>query len=550
MCDSIDCVMLTACGRDHALAVVAGPALPRHVLRREHPRLLDQLLVEMAVGAFERADEGALLGPALPMLRFLSRRLRRGWLWPDARPRFSRIPVISPAPWNRVSLPIGMTNRRVRSRSTISRVLVKRNSCGEDNAAADSAFRQEHLSIEQGDRPVAEGRNMVFQDDAHGNADCSAARAGWSLAALPIATAAAQSLAEFYKGKTVDLYIGYSVGGGYDLYARMIARHLGKHIPGNPTVVPKNMEGAGSLRLANWLYNVAPKDGTAFGIIGRGTAFDPLLGQQGARNSTAPSSPGSAAPTTKSASASPGRPAASPSSTDLLTKELVVGGTSASADTDQFPTISTACSAPRFKIVTGYPGGNEVGLAMERGEVQGRCGWSWSSVKSTHQKWLDEKKIIRPGAARARQAPRPAGRAADHRSRQDRRAAADPQADLRPAGDGPAVPGAAGLPPDRAAALRQAFMATMKDKEFLAEAERGEDRDHAGLGRRGRTIGDRGLPDSAGGRRQGRRAGEVNWHRVPVYPVLPPSRILRDRYGRCHRNDTECGNQGAPNEGG
>src|SRR6476619_1158745 len=90
--------------------------------------------------------------------------------------------------------------------------------------------------------------------------------------------APAQSVADFYKGKNVDLYIGYSVGGAYDLYARYLARHMGKHIPGNPNVVPKNMEGAGSLRLANWLYNVGPKDGTLFGIIGRGTGFDPILG--------------------------------------------------------------------------------------------------------------------------------------------------------------------------------------------------------------------------------------------------------------------------------
>src|SRR5258707_10504648 len=96
-------------------------------------------------------------------------------------------------------------------------------------------------------------------------------------------SAAAQSPAEFYKGKTVDMMIGYSVGGGYDVYARVIARHLGKHIPGNPMVTPKNMEGAGSLRLANWLYNVGPKNGTALGTIGRGTAFDPLLGSKGAQ---------------------------------------------------------------------------------------------------------------------------------------------------------------------------------------------------------------------------------------------------------------------------
>src|SRR5499427_7059022 len=96
-------------------------------------------------------------------------------------------------------------------------------------------------------------------------------------------TAHAQSPAEFYKGRNVELYIGYSVGGAYDLYARVLARHLGKHIPGSPSIVAKNMEGAGSLRLANWLYNVAPKDGTAFGTIGRGTGFDPLFGHRGAQ---------------------------------------------------------------------------------------------------------------------------------------------------------------------------------------------------------------------------------------------------------------------------
>src|SRR5829696_6412973 len=93
----------------------------------------------------------------------------------------------------------------------------------------------------------------------------------------------AQADAEIYKGKTLDLYIGYSAGGGYDVYGRLVARHIGKHLPGKPSVVPKNMEGAGSLRLANWLAKVAPKDGTAFGIISRSTAFDPLFGYPGAQ---------------------------------------------------------------------------------------------------------------------------------------------------------------------------------------------------------------------------------------------------------------------------
>src|SRR5437660_12380500 len=90
---------------------------------------------------------------------------------------------------------------------------------------------------------------------------------------LPCCNVCAQETADFYRCKTIEIYINVSVGGGYDLYARMVARHLGKHIPGNPTIFPKNMEGAGGMRLANWLYNVAPKDGTALGAVARATAF-------------------------------------------------------------------------------------------------------------------------------------------------------------------------------------------------------------------------------------------------------------------------------------
>jgi tripartite-type tricarboxylate transporter receptor subunit TctC len=99
-----------------------------------------------------------------------------------------------------------------------------------------------------------------------------------ALVGLSLMPALAQGPAQFYQGSNVDLYVGYSPGGGYDVYARALARHLSRHVPGHPTIVPKNMPGAGSLVLANWLYNVAPRDGSAFGMIGRGTGFDPLLG--------------------------------------------------------------------------------------------------------------------------------------------------------------------------------------------------------------------------------------------------------------------------------
>src|SRR4051812_15603460 len=207
------------------------------------------------------------------------------------------------------------------------------------------------------------------------------------------APARAQSPVDFYKGKNIDIMIGYSVGGGYDVYARLIARHLGKHIPGNPTVTPKNMEGAGSLRLANWLYNVAPKDGTVLGTIGRGTGFDPLLGHKTARFEGPKFNwIGSANDEVSVCVVWNGRSKVAKFE-DLLTNELTVGGTGAAADTDQFPRIINGVLATKMKIVTGYPGGNDVNLAMERGEVDGRCGWSWSSVKSTRGSWLTDKKM-------------------------------------------------------------------------------------------------------------------------------------------------------------
>jgi tripartite-type tricarboxylate transporter receptor subunit TctC len=291
------------------------------------------------------------------------------------------------------------------------------------------------------------------------------------LLVLSTALCHAQSPEDFYKGKTVELYIGYSVGGGYDLYARVLARHIGKFIPGHPTIVPKNMEGAGSLRLANWLYRVAPKDGTVFGIIGRGTAFDPVLGEPGAQfDGTKFSWIGSANDEVSVCVAWQGTGVTS--FEDLRTKEVTVGGTGVSADTDQFPRIINGVLGTKMRIVSGYPGGNDVVLAMERGEVQGRCGWSWSSVKSLHRDWIDEHKInILVQFALARHPDLPdvpliTDLAKDDEQRQELKLIFARQVMGRPYLAPP------GIPPDRAAALRQAFMDTMRDPEFLADAER------------------------------------------------------------------------------
>src|SRR5712691_5979353 len=202
----------------------------------------------------------------------------------------------------------------------------------------------------------------------------------------------AQTPAEFYRGKSVDLYVGTSVGGGYDAFARMLARHVSKYLPGSPTIVPKNMEGGGGMRLANYLSNVAPKDGTAFAIFNRGTAFDPLLGNKSAQfEATKLNWIGST--NDEVSICAMWHTTGVTTIAQTMTQELVVGATGPSGDTFQFPRITNGVLGTKFKIISGYPGGNDVDLAIERGEVQGRCGWSYTSVKSTRQHWLDRKWI-------------------------------------------------------------------------------------------------------------------------------------------------------------
>ena len=297
-----------------------------------------------------------------------------------------------------------------------------------------------------------------------------AAGAMISLALAQIGAAHAQSVADFYRGKSIDLDIGYSVGGGYDLYARLIAHRLSDHIPGNPKIVPKNMEGAGSLRLANYLYAAAPSDGTVIGATSRGAAFDPLLGETGARFDASKFSWIGSANNEVSvcvASASSGFAKFD----DLFDRQLTIGSTGAADDTYQFPALINAVLGTKFKIVTGYPGGNDVSLALERGEVQGRCGWSWSSIKTTRFNWVRNKRIIvlvqmsltkHPDLP---DVPLIMDLAKSAEQRQIFKMIFARQTMGRPYLAPPDVP------PDRLAALRQGFMDTMRDREFLADAE-------------------------------------------------------------------------------
>jgi len=285
------------------------------------------------------------------------------------------------------------------------------------------------------------------------------------------AAAQAQSPADFYKGKNVDLTIGYSAGGGYDVYARLLARHMGRFIPGNPAIVPKNMPGAGSLVLANWLYNVAPKDGTAFGTIGRGTAFDPLLGSTKAQFDAAKFNWLGSMNDEVSVCVS-WYTTGITSLEQVKHNELTVGGSGQAADTDQFPKVLNATIGTKFRLVTGYPGGNDVDLAMERGEVMGRCGWSWSSVVATHKSWIDEHKInvlVQLSLSKHPDLPN-VPLVMDLANNDEQRQIFKLVFARQPMGRPFLAP--PDVPSDRVSVLREAFMDTMKDGDFLAEAEK------------------------------------------------------------------------------
>jgi len=277
--------------------------------------------------------------------------------------------------------------------------------------------------------------------------------------------------ADFPKVKQVDLYIGYSVGGGYDIYARLLARHVGRYLPGRPTVVPKNMDGAGSLRLANWLYQAAPKDGTAFGTIGRGIAFDPLLGGQGAQFKATEFGWIGSANDEVSVCVAWAKTGITRFE-ELYSRELIVGGTGATADTDLFPRVMNGVLGTRFRLVSGYPGGNDITLAMERGEVDGRCGWSWSSVKTNHPQWVKDgtlKLLVQLSLAKHADLPS-VPLVMDLVKTEEQKALLRLVFARQVMGRPFLAP--PGVPKERVALLRKAFMETMQDKTFLAEAQK------------------------------------------------------------------------------
>jgi len=279
----------------------------------------------------------------------------------------------------------------------------------------------------------------------------------------------AQSVEEFYRGKTINLIIGYSVGGGYDLYGRLVSRHIGKHIPGRPSIVPQNMTGAGSLRAAQYIYSVAPKDGTVLGTFGRTIATTPLLtpatSQFDGTKFTWLGSVTNEVSTCITWHASPVK-----TWSDFLVKEVAMGGEGPGADPDVYALLYKNVFGAKVKLVTGYHGTNDTVLAMERGEVDGLCGLSWSTLKARHLRWMNEKKINIIIQAALRKQPELSDVPLASELTQDReklqilKLFLASQETARPFAAPPDIPA------DRKAALIRAFDATMKDPEFLAEA--------------------------------------------------------------------------------
>jgi tripartite-type tricarboxylate transporter receptor subunit TctC len=273
---------------------------------------------------------------------------------------------------------------------------------------------------------------------------------------------------DFYKDKRISVIVGSAPGGGYDTFARVVSRYWPEHIPGKPIFVIQNMAGAGSLLAANHIYNVSVKDGTVIGAMNPGIATDPLLSPDNAKfDARAFQWIGS--PLREIQTGLVWHTAPVQSLEDLKTKELLVAGSGGASEV--FPTVSQKILGLKFKVIAGYPGTKEGGLAMERGEVQGIGGTTWASVKATYGQWLADNKIkviVQYGLRKHPELP-DVPMLMDLPMTPEQREALTfvlARQDLgRPYVTAP------GVPADRVALLRKSFVETMKDPAFVKEAE-------------------------------------------------------------------------------
>ncbi len=286
--------------------------------------------------------------------------------------------------------------------------------------------------------------------------------------ALP---ARADAVADFYKGKAVTILVSSSAAGGYDTIARAVARHMGRHLPGQPAFIVRNMPGAGGITATNFLYNNAPRDGTVLGLVQNNTPFEPLFATKEARYE--PVKFGwLGSPSSETAMVLLWHAVPVNSLAELKAREVKVGVSGANSTPAFFTRLLNALLGTRMKPINGYPGQTEVLLAMERGELDGHPSAFFSSVRSTRPTWLSEKTakaIVQYGPAKLDElgdVPFAPDLLANDEDRLVMQAAVAPLALGRPFLMPPAVPA------ERAAALRQAFAATMADPQFLSDADK------------------------------------------------------------------------------
>jgi tripartite-type tricarboxylate transporter receptor subunit TctC len=281
--------------------------------------------------------------------------------------------------------------------------------------------------------------------------------------------ASAQTPEQFYKGKTIDFEIGYATGGSNDAYARLLASHLGKHIPGTPNVVPRNAPGAGSFLAVNRIFNTSPKDGTVIGLGAPTLALDEKFGSQGVRYKTAELNwigrVDSLINIVMMWKTSPVKTIA-----DAQRLESTLGATGAGSTASIYPTVLNNVLGTKFKLVMGYQGTNEAMLAVERGEVDGNS-TAWSAVKVAKPDWIRDKSvtiIVQFGLERHPELPDVPTAVELARNDAERQIL---RAIFNASEVGTSFFTTPGVPADRLAALRRAFDATMQDPEFLAEAQ-------------------------------------------------------------------------------
>ena len=294
-----------------------------------------------------------------------------------------------------------------------------------------------------------------------------------AVAAVPasLPCAAQDAAAEFYKGRQISIVVGFTPGGSSSLYAQALARHMGRHLPGGPSFIVQHVPGAGGLVAANNLYNTAPRDGTVFAITGRTAAIEPLLGNKNAKfDGRQFNWIGTA--NVEYTTCSLWHTAKVKTLQDALSMEAVVGGSGADATEVIFPKAANKLVGTKFKVVLGYPGSTEILLAMERGEVEGFCGIGWTFLKLRKGDWLRDKKVNILYQMSIEKHPELPDIPAiiDYAKTADDRKVFEflfaPQDMGRPFFAPP------GVPAERVAALRAAFARTLKDAQFLAEAEK------------------------------------------------------------------------------